>query len=146
MARSKDSFNKREREKKRLKKKKEKKERKEQRKLEGSTTPEFMYQDENGNLTATPPDPAKKSKIDIEEIEISVPKQVKSDQPDFVKNGTVKFFNTDKGYGFIIEEMTQISYFVHIDNLIDPIKDNSKVNFEVGTGPRGPIAIKVKLN
>ena len=48
-----DSYNKKEREKKKRKRKKEKAERKEQRKHEGSDTPEFMYVDENGNLSPT---------------------------------------------------------------------------------------------
>ncbi|MEO0339936.1 MAG: hypothetical protein AAF242_12060, partial [Bacteroidota bacterium] len=55
-----DSFSKKEREKKRRKKNQEKAERRKQRKLEGKTTEEFMYLDENGNLTSTPPDPNKK--------------------------------------------------------------------------------------
>lgn len=145
MARPKDSFNKREREKKRLKKKKEKQQRKEQRKLEGNQTSEFMYQDEDGNLTATPPDPAKKLKINIEDIEVSTPRKEKSDQSNFVKNGSVKFFNEEKGYGFIEEDGTRASYFVHVDNLIDRIRDNDKVTFEVGKGPRGPVATTVRV-
>jgi cold shock CspA family protein len=141
-----DSYNKKEREKKKAKRKKEKRERREQRKQEDSSPPEFMYVDEFGNLTTTPPDPSQKRKIKAEDIDVSTPKQDKSVSMDPVKNGKVKFFNEEKGYGFIIERDTQNSYFVHIDSLIDPIQDNDQVSFEVGMGPKGPIAIEVKLS
>lgn len=141
-----DSYNKKEREKKRKKRKKEKKERKEQRKIDGTTTEEFMYLDEDGNLTATPPDPAKKRKVKMEDIEISTPKQEKSDESNFIRAGVVKFFNTEKGYGFILDKNTKESFFVHADSLIDEIKDNDQVSFEVGSGPKGPVALSVKLS
>lgn len=140
-----DSYNKKEREKKRQKRKKEKEQRKEQRKTEGKTTPEFMYQDEYGNLTATPPDPDKRQKIKAEDIALGIPKQEKNGQPHFVRSGTVKFFNTEKGYGFIIDDETQESFFAHVNDLEDVIKDNDKVQFEVGKGPKGPVALAVKL-
>ncbi|MCP3932926.1 MAG: cold shock domain-containing protein [Bacteroidetes bacterium] len=140
-----DSFNKKEREKKRQKRKREKEQKREQRKLEGKKPVEFMYVDEFGNLTETPPDPnLKKKKIKAEDIEISIPKKGKSDQPNFLREGIVKFFNTDKGYGFIVDRATKDSFFVHVDGLVDQIRDNDKVTFEVGKGPKGPIAISVK--
>lgn len=139
-----DSYNKKEREKKRQKRRKEKAQKKEQRKEEGNKTPEFMYQDEFGNLSTTPPDPSR-MKIKAEEIEISTPRQEKSEQRSFVRNGFVKFFKTDKGYGFIVDDETQESYFVHANDLEAPIKDNDKVQFEIGKGPKGPIATSVKL-
>lgn len=145
MSRSGDSYSKKEREKKREKRKKEKRERKEQRKLEGKTE-EFMYLDADGNLTSTPPDPtAKKKEIDLEEIQISTPKQDKSDESAFLRTGTVKFFNTEKGYGFIQDSETKESFFVHANSLIDEIKDHDRVQFEVGKGPKGPVALEVKL-
>lgn len=140
-----DSFNKKDREKKRRKRKKEKEERKQQRKLEGKKSAEFMYMDEDGNLTATPPDPAKRRKIDLEDIEISTPKKLESDKASFIRTGVVKFFNHDKGYGFIIDKETSDSYFVHIENVIDSIQDNDRVVFEIGKGPKGPVALSVKL-
>ena len=63
-----DSYNKKERDKKRRKRKQEKIEKRKQRKLEGKSTQEFMYMDENGNLTSTPPDPSKKKEVKLEEI------------------------------------------------------------------------------
>ena len=139
-----DSFNKKEREKKRRKRKKDKAERKEQRKQEGTKTEEFMYVDENGHLTPNPPDLSRKKKVKVEDIEISTPKQEKSDQSNFERAGTVKFFNEEKGYGFIIDSQTKESFFVHADSLVDQIKDNDQVRFEVGKGPKGPVAMTVK--
>lgn len=139
-----ESFNKKDREKKRQKRKKDKAERKEQRKSEGKTEIEFMYQDENGNLVATPPDPTKKKVIKVEDIVLGVPKQEDILESNPIRTGKVKFFNTEKGYGFIIDIETKDSYFVHIDSLDEPITENDEVTFEIGNGPKGPIAIDVK--
>jgi cold shock CspA family protein len=144
MGKSGDSYSKKEREKKKKKRKQDKARRKQQRKEEGKAQ-EFMYQDANGNLVETPPDPVYKKEISLEEIQISTPKQDKTDQPIFVRSGMVKFFNTEKGYGFIQDNETKESFFVHANNLTDEIKDNDKVVFEIGKGPKGPIAVAVKL-
>lgn len=137
-----DSFNKKEREKKRRKRKKEKQERKEQRKQEGNKEVEFMYVDENGNLTPTPPDPAKKE-VKLEDINISTPKKSELEEEEKVRDGKVKFFNTEKGYGFINDKKTGESYFIHVNNLTEPIEEGDQVTFEIGTGPKGQIAINV---
>ncbi|NNF01516.1 MAG: cold shock domain-containing protein [Bacteroidia bacterium] len=142
-----DSFNKKEREKKKQKKRKEKEERrKEKNESEGKSTDEFMYLDDDGNLTSTPPDPNRKRKESkIEDIVISTPKSDDSDEPTGPRSGVVKFFNEEKGYGFIIESETDNSYFVHVNDLIDRINDNDKVTFEVGHGPKGEVAKEVSL-
>ncbi|WP_020534546.1 cold-shock protein [Lewinella cohaerens] len=140
-----DSFNKKEREKKRQKRKKDKAEKKERKKLDNSKPIEFMYLDENGHLTAEKPDLSLRKKAKLEDIEVSTRKQEKSDESKFTKAGVVKFFNTEKGYGFIAEKETGESYFVHADSLIDQVKDHDKVTFEIGKGPKGPIAIEVRI-
>ena len=61
-------------------------------------------------------------------------------------SGSCKWFNVKKGYGFIVDSETKESFFVHADSLDDPIKDNDKVSFEVGKGPKGPVAVSVKLS
>lgn len=139
-----DSYSKKEREKKRRKRQQEKAQRKEERKENGNKTPEFMYQDEYGNLSTTPPDPSR-MKVKAEDIDISTPKQEKTGERSFVRSGSVKFFNTEKGYGFIVDDETKESFFVHANDLEKPIKDNDKVQFEVGKGPKGPVATSVKL-
>jgi len=140
-----DSFNKKDREKRRRKRKQDKAELKKQRKLDGVKSAEFMYVDENGNLSPTPPDPAKKKKINAEDIVIGVPQKMDDGSNQFERAGFVKFFNTEKGYGFIVDQETQESFFVHANSLIDEIRDNDKVIFEVGSGPKGPVANAVKL-
>ncbi len=140
-----DSFNKKEREKKRKKRKKEKRERKQQRKEDGSTQPEFMYVDQFGNLSPTPPDPNKKREISVDDIDISTPKKGEYEEELSEVRGRVKFFNEEKGYGFILEAKTKKSYFVHTDQLKEPIRDHDKVVFEKGQGPKGPVALNVRL-
>ena len=140
-----DSYNKKELEKKKRKRRKDKAEKKEQRKQDGRETPEFMYMDEFGNLSPTPPDPSKKRAIKAEDIDVSTPKKGKSEQPNFLRTGVVKFFNTEKGYGFIADQDSNDDFFVHADSLVDEIRENDKVTFELGQGTKGPIAINVAL-
>lgn len=144
-----DSYNKKEKEKKRLKKAKLKKERREQRKLEkeeqGKKSFEdmLMYVDEDGNLTPTPPDPNKKKKeIKAEDIILGAA-PIDNSNVDPIHKGKVKFFNSEKGFGFIIDDATNDSVFVHINNLSEEITENDKVTFEVEMGPKGLNAINV---
>jgi cold shock CspA family protein len=143
-----ETWNKKEREKKKRQLKKEKQERRQERKENSKLghDPESMYAylDENGNLSSKPPDPKKKIEIKVEDIEIGVPKHEDSPE-DLIRTGTVTFFNNDKGYGFIKDQETQQSVFVHINSLSEPVKENNKVSFEVEMGPKGANAINVKL-
>ncbi len=138
-----DSFSKKEREKKKQKKKQEKAERRAQKKLEDKNTEEFVYVDEYGNFTDTPPDPDEKDEVKLEDIYVSTPKDSELEAEEKVKEGYVKFFNPEKRFGFIRERGTDNDYFVHEDNLNIEIKDNDKVTFEVETGPKGLIAVNV---
>ena len=140
-----DSFNKKEREKKRRKKKKDKAEKMKQRKLEGIKPVEFQYVDEDGNLSDTPPDPLKKKKISLDDIHISTPKSEPGEPMSRIREGVVKFFNDEKGYGFIVDKDTGDSVFVHVENVTGELKESKKVSFEIGNGPKGPIALAVKV-
>jgi len=148
MAKSQQTFNKKEREKKRAKKKKEKAERREQRKVEkaqrGKLTLEdqLMYMDENGNLVKEKPDPSKKFEIKAEDIKLGVP-QFAREEIVVERRGKVKFFYEEKGYGFITDKATKESIFVHINDAYDGIRENHIVEFEMGSGPKGAKAIKV---
>ena len=147
MARSTETFSKKEKEKARLKKSKEKKEKADERKAnagKGKSLEDMMaYIDEYGNITSTPPDPSRKIKVNLEDIQIGVAKQ--EDLPhDTVRNGVVSFFNESKGYGFIKDTQTQESIFVHINALTEPLKENNLVTFETEQGQKGLSAIKVK--
>ncbi|MGJ5641438.1 cold-shock protein [Formosa sp. S-31] len=62
-----------------------------------------------------------------------------------MKNGTVKFFNESKGFGFIIEEGSNKEYFVHVSGLIDSISEKDSVEFELKEGKKGLNAINVKV-
>ncbi|HMB99590.1 MAG TPA: cold shock domain-containing protein [Flavobacteriaceae bacterium] len=62
-----------------------------------------------------------------------------------MKNGTVKFFNESKGFGFIIEESSSNEYFVHVSGLIDRISEGDNVEFELKEGKKGLNAINVKV-
>ncbi len=143
-----ETWNKKEREKKKQQSKKEKAEKKQQRKEDskGKSFDDMLaYLDENGNLSATPPDPKKMRKVKLEDIEIGVPKQADIDPADLIRAGTVTFFNESKGYGFIRDNVTQESIFVHINALAEPVSERSKVTFEVEMGPKGANAVNVKL-
>ena len=60
-------------------------------------------------------------------------------------NGKVKFFNEAKGFGFINETETSKEYFVHASGLIDRVKENDEVTFELEEGRKGLNAVNVKL-
>src|ERR1044072_3633005 len=104
MAKSKETFGKKEKEKKRLKQREDKQQKMEERKAnakKGKSLDEMMaYLDENGNLSSTPPDPKKVKVFKAEHIQTSVPKYSEEPQ-DAIREGIVSFFNDAKGYGFI---------------------------------------------
>ena len=58
--------------------------------------------------------------------------------------GTVKFFNESKGFGFITPTSGSKEVFVHVTGLIDQIRENDEVNYDVEEGKKGPNAVKVK--
>jgi len=62
-----------------------------------------------------------------------------------MKEGTVKFFNEAKGFGFIKETATGTEYFVHVSGLVDKIKENDAVTFELKEGKKGMNAVNVRL-
>jgi CspA family cold shock protein len=59
--------------------------------------------------------------------------------------GTVKFFNTEKGFGFITPDDGGKDVFVHSSGLNGQIKEKDKVEYEVEDGKKGPNAVKVKV-
>ena len=148
MARSQETFNKKEVKNKKEKKRKEKEKKRIERKgneKRGGLDDMIAYVDENGQLTSTPPDPTKKKEVKLENIEISIPKRAEAEKLDPIRKGIVTFFNDSKGYGFIKDTETQASIFVHANNLLEDIKENNVVSFEIEMGQKGPSATKVKL-
>lgn len=61
-----------------------------------------------------------------------------------MNKGTVKFFNETKGFGFIKEEESNKEYFVHVSGLVDQVKENDSVSFELEEGRKGLMAVNVK--
>ena len=62
-----------------------------------------------------------------------------------MSKGTVKFFNNSKGYGFIKDLESENEYFVHASGLVDKIKENDEVTFDLQEGKKGLNAVNVKL-
>jgi CspA family cold shock protein len=60
-----------------------------------------------------------------------------------MKTGTVKFFNEAKGFGFIKDDSGQ-EFFVHATGLVDKIRENDTVTFDVAEGKKGLNAVNVK--
>ena len=67
-------------------------------------------------------------------------KQIKT-----MSNGTVKFFNEQKGFGFIIEEGNNNEHFVHYTGLVDEIREGDNVEFDLTEGKKGMNAVNVKV-
>jgi cold shock CspA family protein len=147
MAKSQQTFGKSEREKKRLKKREIKQKKREARKATskgGGLENMLVYVDEYGNFTDTPPDPANKIKVEASSIEIGVPKKEDREEEVVDKEGKVSFYDSSKGFGFIIGSLTQEKYFCHVSGLIDEIQEGDKVSFELERGLKGMNAVKVK--
>ena len=143
MARAQETFGKKEREKKRLKKREDKKKRKEARKADEKNDT-FVYVDEYGQLTDTPPDPSQKLKVAAEDIVVGIPKKEDYEVEDPIRNGKVNFYDDKKGFGFIIDMENNEKYFVHVSGLLDEIAENDKVTFELEKGQKGLNAVRVK--
>ena len=148
MGKSRETWNKKEREKQKKKAKKEKEERKKQRKetaKAGDLDNMMAYVDENGIITSVPPDPARRKVIRAEDIVIGVPEQKPVDPEDLIRKGKVTFLNEAKGYGFIRDLQSGESLFVHVNNCLQLIQQHDNVSFEIEWGPKGAGAINVKL-
>ena len=72
-------------------------------------------------------------------------KLMNTNKVTIMKEGTVKFFNNAKGFGFITLKDSEEEIFVHTSNLIDQIKENDNVTFDVEKGDKGLSAIKVSV-
>jgi len=148
MAKSRITTGKKNLEKKRQSKKREKEQKREARKAnsnKGKGIEHMMaYVDEFGRITSEPPDPAKFRSVKAEDIPVGVPKQEHTISADEPRIGTVVFFNEAKGYGFIIDSLSQEKIFVHISDLETEVKPDDRVSFMTRRGPRGNNAINVK--
>ncbi len=64
---------------------------------------------------------------------------------DTKNQGTVKFFNSEKGFGFIKHAESDKETFVHVSGLINEIKEGDKVEFELQNGKKGMNAVNVTV-
>ncbi len=149
MGRSQESFNKKEVRNKKEKKRKDKEAKRQARKeneKKGGLDDMIAYVDENGMLCDTPPDPTKKKEeIKAEDIDINVPRRDSSEEEETERTGTVNFYNSDKGFGFIKDNQTGKDIFVHAKSLLEDIKEGNLVTYEVIKGPKGLAAEQVKV-
>lgn len=147
MAKSKETFGKKEKENKKAKKRKDKEQKKEERKMnnnKGKGLDMMMaYVDEHGNITDTPPDPEKKIITNAEDIQINIAHQHREIR-EASRKGIVNFINEDKGYGFITDLKSQERVFMLMSRIEFPIKERDKVTFETEKSPKGLSAINVK--
>ncbi len=140
-----ETYNKKEREKKKTQKRQEKLMRKNDRKDTspgGGLDSMMAYVDEFGMLSDTPPDPKAKQKIIASNIEIGVPKR--EDLPtDSILNGVINFYDSAKGYGFI-KTADENSYFMHLNQITGgtPAK-GKRANFEKEKSAKGWVAVNV---
>ncbi len=147
MAGSQETYGKKEREKKRLKKQEDKKKKAAERRANskgGALENMLVYVDEFGRFTDTPPDPSQKVKVDAESIEIGVPKREAAEEIDPVHEGKVDFYDSSKGFGFIIDMVDQERYFVHVSGTTEDITEGNQVSFELERGQKGLNAVRVK--
>ena len=145
MAKSRETFNKKNNEFRKQKQRQDKREKQQERKLnaqKGKSLQEMMaYVDENGNISDMPPKPGNKRTINVEDIEIGIPP---GNQRNTERKGSIQFFNQEKGFGFIIEKTSGERIFFHNSGLQDSIVLGDKVAFEIQFGEKGKIAVGVK--
>ena len=146
MGRSKQTFEKNEREKKKKRKREEKEAKKAERKAnskKGASLESMMaYVDHNGQLTDTPPDPKLKVEIKAEDILLGA-RSFERTTATGPLTGRVVIFNSDRNFGFIKDSLSQEKIFFHTSNLVGEIREGDTVSYETGRSPRGPVALKV---
>lgn len=62
-----------------------------------------------------------------------------------MNQGKVKFFNESKGYGFVVDNESGKEYFVHVSGLVDKVKEDDDVSFDLAEGKKGLNAVDVRL-
>jgi len=62
-----------------------------------------------------------------------------------MNEGTIKFFNETKGFGFITPNNGGQDVFVHVSGLNETVRENDKVSYSVENGQKGPSAVNVNV-
>jgi cold shock CspA family protein len=145
-----ESFGKKDNEKRKQQKRKEKEEKREERQAnakKGQNLEDMLaYVDEFGNITSSPPDPTKKrAEVNLDDIQLGARRRDDDEGgADTLRTGMITNFNTAKGYGFIKDQQSGDSIFVHINALIDKVREGDKVSYEITRGPKGLNAVSVR--
>lgn len=100
----------------------------------------LAYVDANGVITDTPPDPEALKKARESDMFVM---QAENGGAG-VRNGTVQFFDSEKGFGFILDEQTKGRIFFHFSMLEEPVLVNDAVEFIIKPGQRGPAAENIR--
>lgn len=140
-----DTFNKKALQQKRAKKKQDKQDRREERKTnndKGKSLEEMMvYLDEYGNITDVPPHKQVRRKINVQDILLGAT-PVADEEGEYT--GTVSLFFTEKAYGFITEDKSCETIFVHSNKLLEPVGEKDRVVYEKEKTPKGYAAVNVR--
>ena len=141
-----DSYNKKAVNQKKAEKRKSKLERREERKQnndKGKSWEEMLvYLDEFGRITDVPPSKQERSEIELEDIQLgAAPVEIVE---EVALSGVVKSFFSDKGYGFILEDNSGDSVFVHANNLLEAVNENDRVTYEKEKTAKGYAANNVQ--
>ncbi|MEJ0029872.1 MAG: cold shock domain-containing protein [Bacteroidota bacterium] len=102
----------------------------------------IAYVDENGNFSSTPPDVTKKRAVKESDIDLTSKNKGGAGMQD-VRTGVVKFFEKDKGYGFIKDSQSQEEYFFHYSSASFQVAQSQAVTFEIESGPKGLNAVRI---
>jgi cold shock CspA family protein len=141
-----ETFAKKEKEKKKAKEKQDKAQKMKERKAnatKGKSLEDMMaFVDENGDLSATPPDPKKKRVTNVEDIQLGASRPLEPEE--ITRKGIITYFNEAKGYGFITDAKSRENVFVHINQISEPVKEGNMVTFETERTPKGLSAVRVK--
>lgn len=100
----------------------------------------LAYVDANGVITDTPPDPETLKKARESDMFVM---QAESGSTG-TREGTVQFFDSEKGFGFILDEKTKSRIFFHYSMLEEPVLVNDAVEFIIKPGQRGPAAENIR--
>ena len=148
MGRSQETSGKKEVRNRKDKKRKEKEQKRAKKKIDGkrsSFDDMIAYVDEFGMISSTPPDPNRNTTVNPETIELGATRSKSENPSSFERKGVISFFGESKGFGFIRDLETSERIFLHVSNLLEPVKENNVVIYEAGKGPKGITAIKVRL-